>query len=261
MIRIHKLSHHYAGKQVLVDINLDIPAGELIAVMGPNGAGKSTLLSAIAGLILPNEGYVEVNGKRRRASVEDEMAIRQQMAYLPANPWMLRHIKVRDWLYQYGNLYGVGHTRLTQHIESLIELFHLTEQADKPLQACSTGQQKKAALCGVLVTDAPILVLDEPFTGGLDPSAIRALERVIKHLADHKERTVVLASQIPDLVEAVADRVAIIHNQALAGMGTFAELREQAGCEGPLAEVFEGVTRAEESEDEIERYLQAGGGV
>jgi len=258
MIRINELSHHYGPKHVLLGIDLTVPTGELLAVMGPNGAGKSTLLGAIAGLFLPSEGYVEIDGKRRRASEEDEMAIRRQVAYLPTSPWMPRTTTVRKWLYEYGRVYNVQTPRLLQHIESLLELFHLTEQADMTIDKCSTGQRKKAALCGVLVTDTPILVLDEPFTGGLDPSAILALERILKHHADRDDKTVVISSQVPDLVEAVADRIAIIDDHKLAAIGTLDALREQAGCDGTLAAIFEKVTQPE-TIAEVERYFQTGG--
>lgn len=256
MIKVNNISHGYGTNQVLKDINLTIPSGELLAVMGPNGAGKSTLLAAIAGTILPSLGHVEIDGKARRSSVEDEMAIRRKLAYLPANPWVNRQTKIRRWLHLYGELYGVPKRRVLQHTESLLELFHLSEHADKPIRTCSTGQQKKAAICAVLVTDAPILVLDEPFTGGLDPSAIRALERVLKHLADEQDRTVIVASQIPELVEAIADRVAIIDNQTLAGVGTLEEMRKRFGSDGPLAELFEQATQPAK-EDEVDRYFKA----
>lgn len=257
MIRINNISHRYGKEPVLNHIDLTIQPGELFAVMGPNGAGKSTLLAAIAGTILPSEGSAEIDGKTRRSSVEDELAIRQQVAYLPADPWVARSIKVRDWLYQYGKLYGITPSRLSEHIDSLLDLFHLTEQADKPINACSTGQQKKTAICGVLVTETPYLVLDEPFTGGLDPSAIHTLERILKHLADREDKTIVIASQIPELVEAIADRVAIIHDQCIAGVGTIDELRAQADSNGPLGAVFEKLAQPQ-VQDNIERYLQGG---
>lgn len=258
MIRVQQISHHFGHKPILKDVSLSVPTGELLAVMGPNGAGKSTLLSAIAGLILPAEGHVEVDGKRRRSSAPDEMAIRQKMAYLPASPWMAMNMKVLAWLGNLGHIYGIPTPRVDEHSQSLLELFHLTEHMDTPIRSCSTGQRKKVAICGALITEASYLVLDEPFTGGLDPSAIRALERVLKHLADEEQRTVVIASQLPELVEAVADRLAIINDNRLAAIGTLDELREQAQCAGTLSEVFEKLTQPQ-SEDEVDRYLRVGG--
>ena len=260
MIRIHHLSHHYGPKRVLLDIDLTIPAGELLAVMGPNGAGKSTLLGAVAGLFLPSAGYVEVDGKRRRAGEEDEMAIRQKMAYLPASPYLPMKATVRGWLYDMGRVYGVATPRLIGHIDRLLELFHLTDHADTLIDACSTGQQKKTTLCGVLVTDADYLVLDEPFTGGLDPSAIRALERILQHHAEREDKTVLVSSQIPELVESIADRVAVIHGHTLAAVGTLDALRAQSGCPGPLSEVFERLTEPD-TDAEVARYFEQGGAV
>jgi len=102
-------------------------------------------------------------------------------------------------------------------------------------------------------------VRDGPCTGGLDPSAIRSLERVLKRLADSEDGTVVIASQIPELVEAVADRVAIIGSNRIAALGTIDELRDQYDCDGPLADVFERIAGSQD-EDEVDAYLQAGTG-
>ncbi|MEO0476174.1 MAG: ABC transporter ATP-binding protein [Planctomycetota bacterium] len=256
MIKVNNISHGYGEQSVLKDIELTIPAGELLAVMGANGAGKSTLLATIAGTIMPTLGHVEIDGVTRRSSVEGEIAIRKKIAYLPASPWMSRQIKVRKWLHLYGQLYDVPKRRLLQHTESLLQLFHLIEQADKSIQSCSTGQQKKVAICSALITDAPVLILDEPFTGGLDPSAIRALERVLKRLADKEDRTVVIASQIPELVEAVANRVAILSDNQIVGIGSLDEMRQTFGTDGPLGELFEQVVQPD-PEDEVETYFKA----
>ena len=80
MIRIVNLTQHYGVRPVLKDVSLDIPTGELVTILGPNGMGKSTLLSAMAGLLAPQEGYVEFDGVRRRSSPEGELAIRRKVA-------------------------------------------------------------------------------------------------------------------------------------------------------------------------------------
>ena len=86
MLTICDVSHHYGLRPVLRDINLKVAKGEIVAIMGPNGVGKSTLLNIIAGLLAPAKGYVEVNGLRRRAKEEAELAIRRQMVFLPDHP-------------------------------------------------------------------------------------------------------------------------------------------------------------------------------
>ena len=196
MINVVDVSHHYGLRPVLSHVNLNVPTGQLIAVMGPNGVGKSTLLGIMAGLIAPAKGHVEINGLRRRASEEVELQIRKQMAFLPDHPWLPEFMTVREWMLAVGQLYDIDADRLMDHIDRLLDLFQLAEKGEAPIRTCSNGQKKKVAICGTLVTEAPTLILDEPFTGGLDPSAIMALRRVLQHLADKSEATVVMASRV-----------------------------------------------------------------
>jgi len=213
--------------------------GEVVALMGPNGSGKSTLVSVMAGALAPFRGYVDVNGHRRRSTAEEELAIRREVVYLPAEPWLPQGRTAREWVLAVGRLWNVADERVMDHAERLLGLFDLERQADTPIGSCSTGQRKKVALCGALVTDAPVLLLDEPFAGGLDPSGILALKRVLAHHATHDSATVVMATPVPELVEELADRVAVLRDGRVAAFDTVAGLRRQTGCAGGLDEVYE----------------------
>jgi ABC-2 type transport system ATP-binding protein len=254
MIKVVDVSHHYGLRPVLSHINLEIPEGKLIAIMGPNGVGKSTLLSIIAGLISPAEGQVEINGLRRRSSEEAELKIRRQMAYLPDHPWLPEFLTAREWLLAVGQLYDIEADHLMDHIDRLLDLFELADKGDAPIRTCSNGQKKKIAICGALVTEAPTLILDEPFTGGLDPSAILALRRVLQHLTEHSEVTVVMASQIPEMVELLAHRIAILSGAHVIAYDTLDGLRGKTGCSGSLPEVFEKIVHPQ-TLDHIEKYF------
>jgi ABC-type multidrug transport system ATPase subunit len=254
MIKVADVSHHYGVRAVLSHINLDIPGGELVVVMGPNGAGKSTLLGLIAGLLAPAKGYVEINGLRRRSSAETELQIRRQVTFLSDHPWLPEFMTVREWLLAGGELYDVDHDQLLDHIGRLLELFQLTDKGEAPIRTCSNGQKKKVAICGALVTEAPLLVLDEPFTGGLDSSAILALRRLFKHLAARRQATIVMASQVPEIVEDLAGKIAILSGTRLVAYDTIEGLRRQTGCEGPLPEVFEKLVNPQTLE-QIEGYF------
>ena len=143
------------------------------------------------------------------------------------------------------------------HISRLLDLFELADKGDSPIRTCSNGQKKKVAICGALVTEAPVLILDEPFTGGLDPSAILALRRVLQHLAERSEVTVVMASQIPEMVELLAHRIAILSGTHVIAYETLDGLRAQTGCAGSLPEVFEKIVHPQ-TLDHIEKYFSGG---
>jgi ABC-type multidrug transport system ATPase subunit len=254
MIKVADVSHHYGVKPVLSHISLDIPAGELVVMMGPNGVGKSTLLGIIAGLLAPAKGYVEINGLRRRSSEATELQIRKQVAFLSDHPWLPEFMTVREWLLAGGQLYDVDQDQLLDHIGRLLDLFQLTDKGDAPIRTCSNGQKKKVAICGALVTEARVLVLDEPFTGGLDSSAILALRRVLKHLAARGEATIVMASQVPEIVEELAGKIAILSGTRIIAYDNMEGLRNQTGCKGALPEVFEKIVNPQTLE-QIESYF------
>jgi ABC-2 type transport system ATP-binding protein len=254
MIKVADVSHHYGLRPVLSHIDLHVPAGELLTLMGPNGVGKSTLLGVMAGLIAPAKGQVEIHGLRRRADAETELQIRKQVAYLPDHPWLPEFMTTREWLLAVGQLYEVDSDQLMDHIHRLLDLFQLADKGDSPIRTCSNGQKKKIALCGALVTEAPVLLLDEPFTGGLDPSAFLALGRVLKHLAEQGQVTIVMASQIPEMVEQLAHRIAVLNGTRLVACDTLEGLRAQTGCQGSLPEVFEKLVHPQTLEH-IENYF------
>jgi len=254
MIKLHNIWHHYGVRPTLRDINLTIDAGELLCVMGPNGMGKSTLLSVIAGILAPIEGSVEINGRVRRSSIESEKAIREQVVYLPDTPWLPTAHSGRAFILGVGRLYHVEEDRLLDHAQKLLDLFDLAEKADQPISSYSTGQQKKIGLCSALITDAPILVLDEPFSGGLDSSGLLALQQVLKHLADRDDVTVVMAVPVPELVEPIADRIAVIQDGRILACDSMDGLRQKTGVDGPLIRVLEKLLHPE-GDRNLKRYF------
>jgi ABC-type multidrug transport system ATPase subunit len=129
----------------------------------------------------------------------------------------------------------------------------------------STGQRKKIALCATLATDARTLLLDEPFSGGLDPSGILALKRVLERrnearAGDDDGRrgpvTVVMSTPVPELVEELAGRVAVITGGRLVAVETVAGLRAFTGIEGSFDEVYERLLNPLK-QSRIDRYFDA----
>lgn len=253
MIQIVNVVHHYGARPVLRDVSLHVQHGEIVALMGPNGMGKSTLLGVAAGIQWPLEGHVEIDGIRRRSSEEAELAIRQRVAFLPAEPWLPLGETGRQWLLAVGRLYGVDDRRLLPHVERLLDLFDLLDRADSNISAYSTGQRKKVALCAALVTEAPVLMLDEPFAGGLDPSGILAFKRILQHHASQRDRTILLATPVPELVDEIADRVALIVGGEIIAFETPAELKRRTNS-STLAEAYERLASPGTLE-KIDRYF------
>ncbi len=255
MIQVTKLVQHYGIRPVLKEIDLEARSGELVVILGPNGSGKSTLMRVIGGMLEPQEGFVEVDGLRRRGSVENELAIRRRLVFLPDHPWLPTQMTGREFLLAVGQLYDVPFGRLTDHVDRLVELFDLTKESDWPIRSYSSGQMKKIAVCSALVADARILLLDEPFSGGMDPSGILALRRVLKQMASQEQATVIVTTPVPELVEELADRIAVLSDGRILAYDTIEGLRRQTECSGSLAEALERLLHPG-APDKVARYLE-----
>lgn len=239
MIELVDVTQHYGVRPVLRRINLRIEKGELVVVVGPNGMGKTTLLGVIGGVLQPQHGTVSIAGVRRRQSVEDELAIRRLAVYLPDQPFLPSMRTGREFLLSVGMLYDVNADRLMSHVDRLLALFDLTDHGDTPIRSYSAGQQKKIALCSALITEAPILILDEPFSGGLDPAGLLALKRVLKRRVAQQGGTVVLSSPVPEIVEEIADRIVILRDGEVLAFETLEGLRRLSGDSGSLGRILE----------------------
>lgn len=256
MIKLENIWHHYGIRPTLRDINLDVAAGELLCVMGPNGMGKSTLLGVMAGTLAPIKGHVEINGLCRRSSIENEKMIREQVVYLPDAPWLPLNNTGREFILGVGRLYGVDEDRLFDHAQKLLNLFELSEKGDQSISSYSTGQRKKIGLCSALITDAPVMILDEPFSGGLDSSGLLALQQVLKHLATRADTTIVMAVPVPELVEGLADRIAIIQDGRILACGAADGLRAKANNAETLADALEHLINPEGRRN-LENYFES----
>jgi ABC-type multidrug transport system ATPase subunit len=254
MINVVDVTHHYGIRPVLRSVSLTINKGEVVALMGPNGMGKSTLMGVIAGILSPIKGHVEIDGKRRRSSPENELAIRQRVVYLPADSWVPPNKTGREWMLAVGRLYKVDDDRLMNHIDRLLDVFDLTKQADSLISGYSTGQKRKIALCCTLVTEAPIVLMDEPFSGGLDPSALLALKRILQHLASRDDVTILIATPVPELVAEIADKVAFLREGRIVAYDTLLALASQTGF-AQLDEIYETLVNPS-GKDAIGRYLE-----
>lgn len=230
MIEVSDVFHHYGLRPVLDDVSFRVQAGKTLAIIGPNGSGKTTLLSLLGGMASPSKGTVRINGLTRRGSVDDELAIRKQAVFLPDDCW-LPDVTGRQFVLGTGEIYGVPPRELFEHVDQLLKVFQLDELANASTSCYSTGQRKKIGLCSALVTDASVMLLDEPFSGGLDPAGITAMKQILKHLTARKDRTVVLTSPVPELVEEVADEVLILSEGKVLRCDSVSNLKASSNAE------------------------------
>jgi ABC-2 type transport system ATP-binding protein len=255
LIELHDVTQHYGVRPVIRGITLRIERGEVVVILGPNGMGKTTLLGVMAGVLSPQKGEVFIDGLKRRGSVDEELAIRKMSVYLPDQPWLPAQRTAREFLLSVGRLYEIEEERLMSHVDRLLDLFDLSEKGDSPIRTYSAGQLKKTALASALVAETAILFLDEPFSGGLDPAGILSLKRIMQHHARRRDRTIVLTSPVPELVEEIATRIIVLHEGEVLAFDTLDGLQRLTGHRGPLDEVLQRVAFPEAG-IKIETYLE-----
>jgi len=255
-IEVCDITFHYETWPVLKDLSLRVEAGESVVLMGPNGMGKTSLLGVVAGLLQPVQGFVNVNGRRRRESESSELAIRREMIFLPADPWMPQNNTVSEFVMGVGRAYGVSEERLCDHMPRLLRLFYLEECADDPILSISMGQKRKVALAGALVAERPILVIDEPFSGGLDPSGLAAIREILREFRCRRSTTILMATPVAELADEIVDRVVIMRKGRIVEAGSPEELKAKAGDAPTLSRAVERLM-SPDTEARIGEYLEA----
>src|SRR4051794_33461921 len=215
MIRLDKVTKTYGVKTAVDELSLEVGAGELFAFLGPNGAGKTTTIKMIVGLLFPTSGTVRVGGYDMRR--EGDRA-RQLLSYVPDLPFLYEKLTGREFLQFIADMYGLPPDQARRRIADVIDLFHLHAFVDDLTERYSHGMRQRTVFASALVHEPQVLVVDEP-TVGLDPRSVRDLKDLLRRQAD-QGTTVFLSSHSLDVVEELADRIAIINEGRLIGCGT-----------------------------------------
>lgn len=206
-IVVSGLQKKFGTQLVVNDVSFTLQKGEIVGFLGPNGAGKSTTLKMITGYIKPDAGTIYVEG----ISVQEQpLQVRKKLGYLPeANP-LYYEMFVREYLHFIAGVHKIQGA--DEAVERVIALTGLQKEAHKKNMQLSKGYKQRVGLAAALVHNPPVLILDEP-TSGLDPNQIIEIREVIKQLGE--EKTILFSSHILQEVEAICDRVMILHQGKL----------------------------------------------
>jgi ABC-2 type transport system ATP-binding protein len=221
-VEIRGLSTRYGRAQVLHDITLSVRAGETLGLMGLNGAGKTTLLKSILMLVAPFAGTARLFGEAHEAP-----SSRARLAYLPERFQPPSHFTGQDFVRLSLAFYQLKASRnATARLADELDLDPLA--LAKPIRSYSKGMAQKLGLLATLLTDRPLLILDEPMSG-LDPKARIRLKRQLGAYRA-RGRTILMSSHILADHDELCDRVAVLHQGRLGFVGSAAELKQRQGA-------------------------------
>jgi len=223
LVSARGVAHAYGDRRAVADADLDVAAGERVAIAGPNGAGKSTLLRMVATLLRPRAGALTVMGETLPGGAR---RARMGIGYLAHDPLAYLDLSPRQNLMLYADLYGVPHP--AARIEHLLDRVDLTARAEDPVRVLSRGMAQRLALARMLLHQPQLLLLDEPHAS-LDVAGTALLDTELDAVRTDGRAAVIVTHEV-ERVAQVADRLVVMRagrvvlDEPVAGRGP-AEVR------------------------------------
>jgi ABC-type nitrate/sulfonate/bicarbonate transport system ATPase subunit len=202
--KVSGLSVTRGGNQILSDLNFEIAPGELVALVGSSGAGKSTLLQALAGLIQPTSGQIEIHGAGK---IDTAIAFQDSVLL----PWLSVQENV-EFGFEFAAIseaVSLSKAELREKSSGLLERFGIGDLADRKVSELSGGQAQRVGIARAAIVDPNLLLLDEPFSA-VDAVTRKSLQRWIKSIVSELSLTAVLVTHDIEEAVSIASRVLVL---------------------------------------------------
>ncbi len=232
------LQRRFGARVVVDNVSLELRRGEVLGLLGHNGAGKSTTLQMLSGCLLPDGGEIEICGNDL---LRQPLQAKRQLGYLPEIPPLYREMRVDDYLAFAARLHGLSAGQTAAAVAESLHRCGLETVRQKRIGTLSKGYQQRVGIAQAIVHQPDVIILDEP-TVGLDPAQIRDIRTLIRELANH--HSVLLSTHLLSEVEAICDRVNILHQGRMVFDGTTAALAAHDGAPNELEANFLRITGA-----------------
>lgn len=205
LVRVTDLSRRFGSRVALSNVTLDLERGDVLGLLGPNGAGKTTCLRLLAGVLAPSSGRIEILGLDL---ARDGREARRHLGYLPERVPLYPELRVDEYLRFCARLRGIPRERIDIALDEAKHRCGLDAVGRRLIGRLSKGFRQRLGIAQAILHRPRLLILDEP-TEGLDPYQMRAMRALIRELA--QECGVIFSSHLLPEVQAVCDRVAILH--------------------------------------------------
>jgi len=223
-ISVERITKKFGKVQALNELSLDVEPGTVFALLGPNGSGKTTLVRILTTLLRPDSGIARIGGYD---VITESQFVRSIIGLAGQYPAVDENLTGKENLEMIGQLYHLGKNEARNRSTELLELFDLTDAANRRAKTYSGGMRRRLDLAASMVADTPILFLDEPTTG-LDPRSRLGLWEVISQQAK-KCNTVFLTTQYLEEADRLANKIAIMDKGKVIRQGTPQQLKDCCG--------------------------------
>lgn len=214
------VAKQYGTVRALAGVDLEIAAGEFFGLLGPNGAGKTTLISALAGLVRPDAGKLEVMGRDVQT---DYRAARRQLGVVPQELVFDPFFSVRETLRIQSGYFGIRDN--DDWIDEILHNLDLTAKANANMRTLSGGMKRRVLVAQALVHRPPVIVLDEP-TAGVDVELRQTLWRFVRRL-NGEGHTIVLTTHYLEEAESLCGRIAMLKQGSIVALDTTPNLLQR----------------------------------
>lgn len=234
MVRFENVSKNYGKITAVKNLNLHVRAGECFGFLGPNGAGKTTTIKMLAGLLIPTDGRITINGYDILKNPE---RAKREMGFIPDRPFIYGKLTGREFLDFMLDIYSVSRNGVREKRREFLEIFSLTDWQDELVENYSHGMKQKLVITGALIHSPKVLIIDEPMVG-LDPHGHSLVKKIFKEYA-LRGNCVFLSTHQLNVAQDICNRISIIDKGEIVATGSVRELQSAAKSESEqLEQIF-----------------------
>jgi ABC-2 type transport system ATP-binding protein len=241
IVQTEQLTKCFGSFTAVDHVNLSVGHREIFGLIGPNGAGKSTLIKMLTTLLPPTSGSACVAGfdLARQPS-----KVRSHIGYVPQLLSADGSLTGRENLLLSARLYLIPRKIRQARIEAALSMMNLDDCADRLVQAYSGGMIRRLEIAQAMIHQPTLLFMDEP-TVGLDPVARHVVWNHIRDLREKQGTTILLTTHLMDEIDALCERVGVLHQGRLEQVGTPSQLKSNVGPGATMDDVFAHITGVE----------------
>lgn len=235
-IEVSNLTKDFGEIVAVSDLSFKARSGEIIALLGPNGAGKSTLMNMITGYLAPTSGSIKVMEKDISGT---PLKAKKLIGFLPEGSPLYPDMSVRSFLEYMAELRGFSRNEKKQRLQEIARAANIADILSQKIETLSKGYLRRVGFAQSIISNPPILLLDEP-TDGLDPNQKEHIRELITRMG--RDKTIIISTHLLDEAETIANRIILMSKGQIKADGTLDSILFQNHA-ATLSDAFKNLTR------------------